>query len=65
MNVTILVVLAVIALVCLGLWWFDRKNTRRDAALKAETEHAQRVAEEAKCVAPAAAMSKARRRPRK
>jgi hypothetical protein len=65
MNVTILVVLAVIALVCVGIWWFDRKNTRRDAALKAETEHAQRVAEEAKCVTPAAAMPKAKRKVRK
>ena len=65
MNVTILVVLAVIALVCVGIWWFDRKNTRRDAALKAETEHAQRVAEEAKCVTPAVVQPKAKRKVRK
>jgi hypothetical protein len=65
MNVTILVVLAVIALVCVGIWWFDRKNTRRDAALKAEVERAQRVAEEAKCITPAAAQLKPKRRPRK
>ena len=63
MNFTILVVLVVIALVCVGLWWFDRKNTRRKAALKAEVE--QRVAEDAKCVTPAATQPKAKRKVRR
>jgi hypothetical protein len=64
MNVTTLVVFAVIALVCVGLWWFDRRN-KRAAALRAETEHARRVAEEAKNVTPAAAQPHAKRKPRK
>lgn len=63
MNVTILVVLTIIAIIVAVL--VSKRNAERDAALRAETERAQRVAEDAKCVIPAAVQPKAKRRPRK
>jgi hypothetical protein len=62
--VNILAALSVIAIVVGLLWALDARNGRA-AALRAEVEHAQRVAEEAKCVTPAAAQPKPKRKVRK
>lgn len=73
MNVTVLVasfpfvpvVVAVIIIAIFVTVVVTVRNADRDAALRAETENARRVAEDAKCVAPAAAQPKPKRRPKK
>ena len=73
MNVTVLVasfpfvpvVVAVIVIAIFVTVVVVKRNSDRDAALRIETEHAQRVAEDAKCITPAAAQPKAKRKPRK
>lgn len=60
----ILAFFSAIVIVVALLWVLDARNGRA-AALRAEVEHAQRVAEDAKCIAPAAAQPKAKRNQRK
>ena len=61
--IVLFVVVAVLAIFVAVL--VTRANARRDAALRAETEHARQVAEEAKCVTPPAAQPKAKRKTRR
>lgn len=59
------IVLAVVVVAILVAIIVAVRNAERDASLRAETERAHRVAEDAKCVTPAAAQSKAGRKVRK
>lgn len=61
---TILAFFSAVVIVVALLWVLDARNGRA-AALRAEVEHARRVAEEAKCVTPAAAQPKPKRKVRK